>query len=150
MDGGAGVCGCIQQCPACNACVCVCARACGCVCEYSPCLRAPPPNHQQPPPLHKHTSEHTKVCAGVWNNNNSNSHSCSLRRNVEGVKLEFAHCLTLEAVHCFSLRMQCETVISRVFEALFQTHLIFMACASSESSGSRANISITPPGYKSL
>ena len=92
--------------------VCVCARARAAVCVSTAlvCVRLLPTTNN-PPPLHKHTSEHTKVCAGVWNNNNSNSHSCSLRRNVEGVKLEFAHCLTLETVHCFSLRMQCETVI---------------------------------------
>ena len=101
------MCGCIQQSAVCVSIAAICVRL--------------PPTTNNPPPLQKHTSKHTKVCAGVWNNNNSNSSSCSLRRNVEGVKLEFAHCLTLEAVHCLSLL--CETVNSRVFEALFQTML---------------------------
>ena len=51
-------------------------------------------------------------------------HGLLLRSNVEGVKLEVAHCLKLEAVHCLPLRIQCETVTSRVFQALSQTILI--------------------------
>ena len=49
-----------------------------------------------------------------------------LRRNVEGMKLETAHCLKLGQT---------------------TNHLIFIAHASSESSGSRAIISFTPQGY---
>ena len=46
------------------------------------------------------------------------------RRDLPGLINKLAaHCLKLEAVHCLSLRMQCETVISRVFEALSQTIL---------------------------
>ena len=47
-----------------------------------------------------------------------------LRRNVEGVKLEAAHCLKLEAVHSLSLRILCETTISEVPQ-FFMHHLIF-------------------------
>ena len=60
-------------------------------------------------------------------------HGLLLRRKVTGVKLEVAHCLKMEAVHWLSLRLQCENVISRVFQALFQT-ILFLRLVLIESS----------------
>ena len=52
------------------------------------------------------------------------------RKNVEGVKPETAHCLKLGQ----TLRMQCKTAISEVFQGFSWTNFFFTACASSESS----------------
>ena len=49
-------------------------------------------------------------------------HGPLLRRNVEGVKLETAHCLKLGQ----TLRMQCETAISEVFQGFSQTILFLL------------------------
>ena len=64
-----------------------------------------------------------KILIQVASKKKAAQHGLLLRRNVDCVKLKVAHCLTLEAVHCLSLTMQCETVISRVLQALFQTIL---------------------------
>ena len=79
-------------------------------------------------------------------------HGLLLRRNVEGVKLEVAHCLSLEAVHCLLLRMQCEIVISRVFQELFQTILFLLLVLLQKALDREQSFpfKFTPPGYKSL